>query len=159
MSLPRDRRLRRGPDITQAVRRGRRARSGALVVHVRRRGTDGTGTNGLRVAFVAPRTVGTAVVRNRTRRRTQALLLELGRTEGLDLAGAGTHGPARDQARDQTQDQARDRAHETDLDVVIRLLPGSGDVSHAELRSALRRALLQAGVPLSGGRTVSRAGR
>lgn len=97
MGLPADLRLRRGQDITRAVRRGRRVRAGGLVLHCLRRpeddvegqgagldadadadagrsGGQGRPARGPRVAFVAPRTTGPAVRRNRTRRRVQEQL-------------------------------------------------------------------------------------
>lgn len=117
MSLPRERRLRRSDDITRTVRGGRRTRSGAVVLHTRAR-TDEPPGPGVRVAFVCPRAVGNAVVRNRTRRRLQDAVNR--------LCAAG--------------ELCRD------LDMVIRLLPGSGEVGFTELDQSLRRSLEKAGV-------------
>lgn len=64
--------------------RGRRARRGALrVQHVP------DGTDGARVAFAVGRPVGTAVVRNRLRRRLRAAFRELAPPPGLYLVAAG----------------------------------------------------------------------
>ena len=120
VALPAERRLRRGADITAVVRRGRRARSGGLVVHGLRR--SGGTARGPRIAFVAPRTVGTAVVRNRTRRRLQAHLVDL----------------------------VRDGALHVDVDVVVRLLPASGTSTAPELGHQVRAALGRLGVLVDG---------
>lgn len=137
MALPAERRLRRGGDITAVLRRGRRARSGALVVHALRRPDAAPASpaaagaarrpalpSGPRVAFVAPRTVGTAVVRNRTRRRLQAHVVDLGREGALHA----------------------------DVDLVLRLLPDSGSASATELGRALRSALDRLGLVSDGRR-------
>ncbi len=124
MALPAERRLRRGADITAAVRRGSRARSGGLVVHglARDHAPDQerllAGASGPRIAFVAPRAVGNAVVRNRTRRRLQAHL--------NDLVGSGVL--------------------TDDVDLVLRLLPASATTDQPELGRQLRSALRRLGV-------------
>lgn len=120
MGLPVERRLRRGADVTAVVRGGRRARAGGLVVHGAHRSLEGPATEllGPRIAFVAPRTVGTAVVRNRTRRRVQAQLTSL--CSVGDLAA--------------------------DVDLVVRLLPAATGASSRELREQLRTALGRLGV-------------
>ena len=117
VGLPAERRLRRAADITAVVRRGSRARSGGLVVHGLRRADD-VGARGPRVAFVAPRTVGDAVVRNRTRRRLQAHVYDLHRAGALH----------------------------TDVDLVLRLLPASTGYDHDALGAQLRRGLQRLGV-------------
>lgn len=117
MGLPAERRLRRGADITTVVRRGSRARNGGLVVHGLARPVS-TAAVGPRVAFVAPRTVGIAVRRNRVRRRLQA------QVEDLVRAGALT----------------------ADVDLVLRLLPASVDTDSLELGRQLRAALRRLGV-------------
>ena len=126
MGLPAERRLRRGTDITAVVRRGDRARSGGLVVHAAHRdGTvaddavsSGSVAPGPRLAFVAPRTVGPAVVRNRTRRRLQ----------------------------EQVRGLHRDGALVADVDLVVRLLPAAAGSGSAQLGSQLRSALGRLGV-------------
>ena len=114
MGLSADRRLRRGPDITAVVRQGRRVRAGGLVVHGLTRPGD-TAAAGPRVAFIAPRTCGPAVDRNRTRRRVQESLRA--------MVAEGTL--------------------ESDVDLVVRFLPeatGAGAVDLAGwFGSALRR--------------------
>ena len=137
MGLPAEQRLRRGPDITAAVRRGRRVRAGGLVVHgLRRPGPDPAGAvaggghpdaaavrvapspgRGPRVAFVAPRTCGPAVRRNRTRRRVQELL------RGMAAAGTLT----------------------ADVDLVVRLLPEATSAGSVELAGWLGTALRRLG--------------
>ena len=73
---------------------------------------------GPRIAFVAPRTVGNAVVRNRTRRRLQAHLTDLVRCGALT----------------------------DDVDLVLRLLPASAAADQPELGRQLRSALRRLGV-------------
>ena len=68
--------------------RGRRVRSGGLVVHGLLRTAGGSGrrrpgAGGPRVAFVAPRTCGPAVRRNRTRRRVQEQVRARSRARAL----------------------------------------------------------------------------
>jgi ribonuclease P protein component len=65
---------------------GRRARSGALrVTHVPDPLSDE-----VRVAYAIPRTVGTAVVRNRLRRRLRAACAELAPPSGAYLVSVST---------------------------------------------------------------------
>jgi ribonuclease P protein component len=68
--LTAEQRLRRRRDFTDAVRSGRRAQRGFLVVHLR----SGLPAPAVRAGFVIPRTVGTAVRRNLVRRRLRALI-------------------------------------------------------------------------------------
>jgi len=117
VGLPAERRLRRGADITAVVRGGSRARSGGLVVHALHR-EDDTPARGPRVAFIAPRTVGNAVVRNRTRRRLQSHVHDLNRAGAL---GA-------------------------EVDLVLRLLPAGAGSDHDALGVQLRRGLQRLGV-------------
>jgi ribonuclease P protein component len=70
--LERRHRLTTAAGFATAVRRGRRAGSRTLVVHLHR-ATDG---EGLRVGFVVSKAVGPAVVRNRVRRRLRHLVRE-----------------------------------------------------------------------------------
>jgi ribonuclease P protein component len=65
-------RLRHRNEFALAVRHGRRAGRGCLVVHLY---ADDSRT-GRRVGFVVSRAVGPAVVRNRVRRRLRAVLRE-----------------------------------------------------------------------------------
>jgi ribonuclease P protein component len=65
-------RLRRRDDFAAALRTGRGARRGALVVHVLETG-DAKPTNPARVGFVVSRAVGGAVERNLVRRRLRHL--------------------------------------------------------------------------------------
>lgn len=70
--LDRAHRLRRRDEFTSAVRHGRRARRGTLVVHL----LPGTGdvAEPPRAGFIVSRAVGPAVVRNRVRRRLRHLI-------------------------------------------------------------------------------------
>jgi ribonuclease P protein component len=70
--LPRAARLTRREDFATAVRRGRRAARGALVVHLGRSGAP----TGPRVGLVVSRAVGTAVVRHRVQRKLRHLMRE-----------------------------------------------------------------------------------
>lgn len=79
--LPSAARMRRRSEFSAAVRGGRRAGQPALIAHLRRtpigdaaqRGQHDRGTTP-RVGFVVSRAVGSAVVRNRVRRRLRALM-------------------------------------------------------------------------------------
>jgi len=74
-----DQRLRRREDFTAAVRGGRRAGRGSLVIHLALPPADLPETPApppARAGFVVPRTVGGAVIRNRVRRRLRHLLRE-----------------------------------------------------------------------------------
>jgi ribonuclease P protein component len=64
--------MRRSRDFDAAVRQGRRAGRRTLVVHLTR--TSGEGP--ARVGFVVSRAVGSAVVRNRVKRRLRHLTRE-----------------------------------------------------------------------------------
>jgi ribonuclease P protein component len=71
--LPASHRLRSSAEFGVTVRRGRRAGTSTLVVHVARPSTEGS----VRVGFVVGKPVGGAVVRNRTKRRLRALVRPL----------------------------------------------------------------------------------
>jgi ribonuclease P protein component len=81
MVLAAARRLRRRKDFSAAVRTGRRAGRGALVVHLQFTGGGPAGDKPAtamasfpaRAGFIVPRGVGGAVVRNRVRRRLRHL--------------------------------------------------------------------------------------
>jgi ribonuclease P protein component len=66
-------RLRNSAEFGVTVRRGKRAGTRNLVVHVARPSSDGAA----RVGFVVGKPVGGAVVRNRTKRRLRALVRPL----------------------------------------------------------------------------------
>lgn len=66
--LPAAARLTRREDFTTAVRRGRRATQGTLVVHL------APGTGGTRAGFVVSQAVGGSVVRHRVQRRLRHLV-------------------------------------------------------------------------------------
>jgi ribonuclease P protein component len=65
-------RLTRSADFTRAVRGGRRAGRGRLVVHLLLTGEEGP----VRCGFVASKAVGSAVVRNTVKRRLRHLMRE-----------------------------------------------------------------------------------
>ena len=73
--------MRRSSDFDAAVRKGRRAGRPNLVVHLSRTGGDAPA----RVGFVVSRAVGSAVVRNRVKRRLRHLT-----RERLELLPAGS---------------------------------------------------------------------
>ncbi len=73
--LPRSHRLTAGEDFRHALRRGRRAGSATLVVHLAPRSGDGD-PRPARVGFAVSRAVGIAVVRNRVKRRLRHLMRE-----------------------------------------------------------------------------------
>jgi len=68
-------RLRRRGEFAAAVRGGRRAARGVLVVHVKSPDPENSGRPA-RAGFVVPRTIGGAVVRNLVKRRLRQLVRE-----------------------------------------------------------------------------------
>ncbi len=104
-------RLRTSADFVAAVRGGRRAGTRTLVVHAVRQESDGPA----RVGFVVAKSVGGAVVRNRTKRRLRALMRGL-----LPLVSAGSV-------------------------VVVRANPAAATAATAVLERDLRSALARAG--------------
>ena len=68
-------RLRRRGEFAAAVRGGRRAARGALVVHVKFPDHESSGRPA-RAGFLVPRTIGGAVVRNQVKRRLRQLVRE-----------------------------------------------------------------------------------
>jgi ribonuclease P protein component len=73
--------VRRREDFTAAVRQGSRVGASGLVLHV----TTSAGTQPARAGFIVGRALGTAVTRNRLRRRLRHLL-----APRLDQLRAGT---------------------------------------------------------------------
>lgn len=67
-------RLRRRGEFTAAVRAGRRAGRGCVVVHLRQSGDAVQAP--ARAGFIVPRSVGNAVTRNLVRRRLRHLMRE-----------------------------------------------------------------------------------
>ncbi|MCZ7421756.1 MULTISPECIES: ribonuclease P protein component [unclassified Micromonospora] len=119
-------RLRRSSDFAAAVRGGRRAGRGALVVHLTVPGTTGSdnaapkpardgaeadSTPVSRAGFVVSKAVGPAVVRNRVRRR----LRHLTRERLVDLPAGST--------------------------LVVRALPAAADATYQRLGADLEAAL------------------
>jgi ribonuclease P protein component len=120
-------RLRRREEFSAAVRGGRRAGAGVLVVHLTTTaGADhgagrvvvsgeppgeGTPAAPSRVGFVIPKAVGNAVTRNRVRRRLRHLM-----RDRLDNMTPGT-------------------------DIVVRALPGAGSAAYPRLEADLDAAL------------------
>jgi len=107
-------RLRRRGDFATAIRTGRRAGRGPLVVHLAEPvPVDRAPGPAVRVGFVIPKAVGGAVVRNLVRRRLRHLV-----RDRLDRVPAG--------------------------DLVIRALPGAADRGYAQLAADLDAALAAA---------------
>ncbi|MDO8106180.1 ribonuclease P protein component [Isoptericola sp. b441] len=81
--LPAALRMHRSADFSETVRRGARAGRGTLVVH----GRIAPRSSGVHVGFVVSKAVGSAVVRNKVRRRLRGLVMEHIDTvpEGADL--------------------------------------------------------------------------
>jgi ribonuclease P protein component len=132
-------RLRRREEFSAAVRAGRRAGSGVLVVHLTTAagadngagrvvvpGPSGTVTAPSRAGFIVPKAVGNAVIRNRVQRRLRHLM-----RDRLGALPAGT-------------------------DVVVRALPGSGTTPYPRLEKDLDVAL--AGARTRKSRTATRRG-
>ena len=109
--LPAASRLRRPADFTATLRRARTARAdGMVVLHAAVDPVTDPPTPP-RVGFVVPRAVGTAVTRNRVRRRLRHLV-----RSRLDLLPPGTR-------------------------LVVRVLPAAAPASSAALGSALDHGL------------------
>ena len=107
--LPRGQRLTDAAGFATAVRRGRRAGGPLLVVHLARlEGQD------RRIGFVVAKTVGTAVTRNRVKRRLRHLVRE--RIDALPAS----------------------------VLLVVRAQPAASSASYGELGDALDRCLHRA---------------
>ena len=74
--LPAQHRLRHSADFAAAVRAAGGARSGSRLIVVHANQTDARAGHPPRVGFVVSKAVGSAVVRNRTKRRLRALAHE-----------------------------------------------------------------------------------
>ena len=113
--LPHQARLRRRDEFTTTVRSGARAGTPTLVVHLR------TGESGdpARAGFVVSRAVGSAVERNRVRRRLRHLV-----RDRLDRLPGGSR-------------------------LVVRALPPSAVASSATLATQLDRALERLTTPVA----------
>ena len=74
--LPARHRMRRGADFTVAVRQGRRSGRPGVVVHLAAGGADHDPGGPVLVGLVVSKAVGSAVTRNRVKRRLRALLRE-----------------------------------------------------------------------------------
>lgn len=109
--LPAAHRMRRSRDIDRTVRRGVRSGRPLLVVHLDRSAAEAPATAG----FAVPRAVGTAVVRNRVKRRLRHLV-----AARLDRLPPGTR-------------------------LVVRALPPAAGASSAELAADLDAAVESAG--------------
>jgi len=111
--LPHQARLRRRDEFSTTVRSGTRAGAPALVVHLRSSGCRDASESGdpTRAGFVVSRAVGTAVDRNRVRRRLRHLV-----RDRLDRLPAGSR-------------------------LVVRALPPSAVASSATLAAQLDRAI------------------
>ena len=109
--LPPAHRLRDSDSFRTAVRRGRRAGSRTLVVHLATANGDDAGGDPPRVGFVVSKAVGNAAVRNRVKRR----LRHLAREHLASLSGSAV--------------------------LVVRALPAAGAATSAELAADLARSL------------------
>ncbi|WP_245637868.1 ribonuclease P protein component [Actinomadura rubrobrunea] len=114
--------MRRREDFTLAVRRGRRAGRPTVVVHLLRRDDAAQADHAPLVGFIVARTVGSAVVRNRVRRRLRHLV-----RAHLDRLPQGSL-------------------------LVVRANPRAGTARHGELAADLESALDRLLRPASKGR-------
>lgn len=69
--LPAGTRIRHGADFAAVMKNGRRARRGAVVVHLATRNEDPV--RGARAGFIVSKAVGPAVTRNKVKRRLRHL--------------------------------------------------------------------------------------
>ncbi|MEO6712269.1 MAG: ribonuclease P protein component [Mycobacteriales bacterium] len=111
--LPAAARVRRSADFSAVLKSGRRAGRGPLVVHLLVPPAAGQISTGAqrRAGFVVGRGIGNAVARNRTRRRLRHLV-----RDRLDALPAGAT-------------------------LIVRALPGSGELSAADLAGHLDSGL------------------
>ena len=93
-------RLRRQADFRRASQRGRKARCGAVVARVVRRGDPGPVRVGVRV----PRSGAGAVARNRVRRRLRAIVAGVSLAPGHDVVLEGGPEAATKEFRDLIDD-------------------------------------------------------
>jgi ribonuclease P protein component len=107
-------RLRRRGEFAAAVRGGRRAGRGAIVVHLMSPDAGTEPARSVRAGFVVPKAVGDAVARNRVKRRLRHLA-----RERLDRLPAGT-------------------------DLVVRALPDAATRSYSQIAADLDNALAAA---------------
>lgn len=123
--LPAQHRLRHSADFAAAVRATGGARSGSRLIVVHANQTDARAGHPPRVGFVVSKAVGSAVVRNRTKRRLRALV-----HQRLDRIPLGT-------------------------DLVIRANPPAAQASSpelgADLDALLARVLRRLGTAAAGG--------
>ncbi|MDN5789338.1 MAG: ribonuclease P protein component [Micrococcales bacterium] len=116
--LPARHRLRSRGDFTSAVRGPGATRAGGRLIVVHANRTDARAHLPPRVGFVVSKAVGTAVVRNRTKRRLRAIIAGL--LSGIPLG----------------------------CDVVVRANPPAARATYSDLSQALRRQLERVcGVP------------
>ncbi|GAA1769576.1 ribonuclease P protein component [Luedemannella helvata] len=117
------RRVRRREEFAAAIRTGRRAGTGSVVVHLLAPTTSSAeparsdDTTVARAGFVVPKTVGNAVVRNKVRRRLRHLM------------------------------RVRLEALPDGVDVVVRALPAASSRTYSELETDLDVALAAARRP------------
>lgn len=104
-------RITRGTDYRAVVRRGARFPAPDTLTYVRRR----QDSDGIRFGFIVSKAVGTAVRRNRVRRRLKSVCREL-----IPRLAPGT-------------------------DVVIRALPGSAETGWVTLQEQISRAVDKVG--------------
>ena len=96
--LPGPHRLKRPSDFGQAVRRGARAATPTVVVHVMRR-NDQDPPEFTRVGFVVSKKVGNAVTRNRVKRRLRHFAAEASSPFTTDVVVRALPGAAVDPDR------------------------------------------------------------
>jgi ribonuclease P protein component len=109
--LTRAHRLTDAAGFASAVRRGRRAGSRTLVVHL----DTVAGEEQVRIGFVVSKAVGPAVTRNRVKRRLRHLAREQLSSSETPLPGSAV--------------------------LVVRALPAAAGAGYAELRADLARCL------------------
>lgn len=123
--LPKQHKFTSPAEFSRTIKRGRRAGSRTVVVHLLDRSSrsdaDIAVTGGPRVGLIVSKAVGNAVIRHRTSRRLRHVCAAL-----IDA-------PSPTMPRT--------------CDVVIRALPAAGTASTSELTRDIRKALRKVGVP------------
>ncbi len=109
--LTREHRLTSGRQFAPAIRRGRRAGTRTVVVHLLERDASTSEVSCPRVGFVVSKAIGNAVMRNKVKRR----LRHLARERLSSLPGSAV--------------------------LVVRALPAAASASYAELGADLDKAL------------------
>ena len=91
--LPRARVIRRRATFTATRERGRRTTDRCMTLSILPRDTDAPGVEPAEVAFLTPKRIGGAVVRNRLRRRMREIYRRIPAMKGARRSSSGSRVP------------------------------------------------------------------